>query len=150
MTENNKSYSEWKAHYLAVRKRLGGLGPSAGLVPMQAVRPQPVVPETAEMVAVVEKPKYEPPKIVWDVKGMPKNNFFRLLIETAKKYNIDPNRIMAKDRSQYLVEMRRELIWRAVHECKYSRARVAKMMGRDHTTILHALECWERDHVARA
>ena len=133
-----------------MKKRLGGLGPSAGLVPMQAVRPQPPEPKSVEEVVVQTKPQPEPPKIVWDVKGMPKNNFFRLLIETAKKYNIDPNRIMAKDRSHYLVEMRRELIWRAVHECNYSRSRVAKMMGRDHTTILHALDCWERDHGLRA
>lgn len=151
MTENTKSYSEWQAHYLAVKKRLGGLGPSAGLVPMQAVRPAPPPePVKPEPIKIMAKPKPQAPEIVWDVQGMPKNNFFKLLIEVAKKHNVDPNMIVNPNRKKAMVVIRRELVYRAVYEAGYSRARVGRMLRRDHTTILHDLYCWERDHGARA
>lgn len=145
-TSQSKSYSEWKAHYLAVRKRLGGLGPSAGLVPINAVRPPEPQPEEQEPVQITARQKPETPEIIWDVKGMPKNNFFRLLIEVAKKHNVDPNSIVNPNRKKSMVVIRRELVWRAVHEAGYSRARVGRMLRRDHTTIIHDLNCWERDH----
>ena len=142
--ETKKSYNEWRAHYLAVRKRLGGLGPSAGLVPIHAVRPQPEPPKRPEPEPIKLKP--EPPKIVWDVKGMPRNNFFHLLIEVAKKHNVDPNAIIQPNRRVEMVNIRREVVYRAVNEFGYSRAHVGRMLKRDHTTIIHDLNCWERDH----
>ena len=150
MTQNTKSYSEWQAHYLAVKKRLGGLGPSAGLVPINSVRPEPPKPVEQEPIEIKAKPKPQAPEIVWDVKGMPKNNFFRLLIEVAKKHNVDPNLIVNPNRKKAMVVIRRELVWRAVYEANYSRAHVGRMLRRDHTTILHDLHCWERDHAVSA
>jgi hypothetical protein len=147
MTSNSpNTYNEWKAHYLAVRKRLGGLGPSAGLVPINTVRPPEPEPVVQEPVQITARQKPQAPEIVWDVKGMPKNNFFRLLIEVAKKHNVDPNLIVNPNRKKTMVVIRRELVWRAVYEAGYSRARVGRMLRRDHTTILHDLNCWERDH----
>lgn len=144
--QTNQSYNELKAHYLAVKKRLGGLGPSAGLVPVSAVRPPPPAIVNDEPVQITARVKPQAPEIVWDVKGMPKNNFFRLLIEVAKKHNVDPNAIVNPNRKKSMVVIRREVVWRAVNEFGYSRARVGRMLRRDHTTIIHDLNCWERDH----
>lgn len=152
MTQEPKSYSEMKAHYLAVRKRLGGLGPSAGLVPLSAVcRPQPAKETVAQEPTEIEvRPIPERPEIKWTVKGMPKNRLFHILIETAKKYNVDPNLIIEPNRKKQMVEIRREVVWRAIHEAKYSRAKLGRLLKRDHTTIIHDLNCWERDHVVSA
>lgn len=145
-TEVNKSYNEWKAHYLAVRKRLGGLGPSAGLAPINVVKPPEPAPIKLDVEHGVAEEAPKGSEIIWDVKGMPKNNFFRLLIEVAKKHNVDPNAIVNPNRRKSMVVIRRELVWRAVNEAGYSRARVGRMLKRDHTTIIHDLNCWERDH----
>lgn len=143
-TEANPSYNELRAHYLAVKKRLGGLGPSAGLVPMHAVRPQPPEPEIEEVEPIVEP---EPTVITWTVDGLPKNNFFRILMDVARKYNIDPNKIIEPNRRIGMVKIRREVVWRAVNEAGYSRSQVGRFLKRDHTTIIHDLYCWERDNV---
>ena len=148
-TEIPASYNELKAHYLAVKKRLGGLGPSAGLVPMNAVRPKLPEPEPEQIVIEqVEEP--ETRVITWTVKGMPKNNFFRILIDVARKHNIDPNKIIEPNRRTEMVKIRREVVWRTITEAGYSRAQVGRWLKRDHTTIIHDLHCWERDNVARS
>jgi len=150
MTNSPNTYNELKAHYLAVKKRLGGLGPSAGLVPPSVVH-KPIPVKQVVVEAVEEQiDEVSAPAIKWSVKGMPKNNFWRILMEVAEKHNVDPNLIIEPNRKKAMVAIRREVVWRAVYEAKYSRARVGRMLKRDHTTILHDLNCWERDHGARA
>ena len=149
MTETNLSYSELKAHYLAVKKRLGGLGPSAGLVPPAAIlRVDP--PKPVEPVQVEPEAEEEKPLVLLSIDGIPKNNFWRILNEVAHKHGIDPNLLLHPKRQQKIVWIRREAIWRACREENYSILRVARWLRRDHTTIIHDLRCWESKHVSGA
>lgn len=138
------TYSELKAHYIAVRKRLGGLGQSAGLVPLttkpvlQAVQEEPV-----ETVWEVQPPQ---PEIKYQVKGLPKNNFFKLLMEVSKKHNIDPNILISHNRTKNIVVVRRELIYSAYKNFNYTQSQIARWLDRDHKTIGHDIFMWETQH----
>ena len=141
MTEEIRTYSELKAHYIAVRKRLGGLGPSAGLVPLAAV-PRPAPPPPKPEVEA------EKPKIIYAKPPIPKGPFFHIMMEVAEKHEVDPNSLIGRNRRQKIVWIRRELIWRAVKEAKYPILWVARYLQKDHTTIIHDLREWERRYAA--
>jgi hypothetical protein len=128
------SYNELTAHYAAVKKRLGGLGKPAGLVPIQLVTPVP-------------KPQpIEEPEIIWRVEGLPRNNFHRFLMEVARKHKIDPNILMKDDRRKNIVLIRRELIWGAVKNLNYSQSQVGRWLNKDHTSINHAIQMYEKEN----
>ena len=129
-----KNYNELRAHYLAVRQRLGGLGKSPGLVPIAD-------PEKPKIVApVVERAS----KSVFDLESIPKNKFRQLLMDVANKYNIDPLIILEPNRRANIIKIRREFVYQAVKELKYSASRVGHWMHRDHKTILHDIQMYEQ------
>jgi hypothetical protein len=136
MNTDTLSYNELKAHYIAVRQRLGGLGKPAGLVPIQAVK---------------SLPKQEPepvqePEVVWRIDGLPNNNFAKFLRQVAEKHNIDPKILMSNDRRKNIVMIRREVIWGAHKTLNYSQSQIARWLKKDHTSINHAVKMWEKQH----
>lgn len=141
MTPETMTYNELKAHYVAVRKRLGGLGKSAGLVPIRRVEVAPVLPPVVEP-EVVKKP--EPPEIIFRVDTIPKNKFNELLIMVAKKHQIDPNKLVSSTRKIGVVRIRREVVWHAVKDLKYSLSQVGRWLRKDHTTIHHDIQMYEK------
>ena len=140
MKQDFDNYNELRAHYMAVRKRLGGLGNSPGLVPLRRPEEPKIVPPVVE----------EAPQIIWEVDGLPKNKFSGLLISVAQKYNISPKTIMQPNRRQNIIRIRREFVYQAVKELGYSASQVGRWLQRDHTTILHDVHCYERDHAPTA
>jgi len=139
MTQNFRSYSELRAHYLAVRKRLGGLGRSAGLVPIQSL-------EEPKITSVQIEKK---PEIIFKVDSIPKNNFSKLLIKIAQKHNVEPNSLIYPDRRPQIVKIRREVVYFAIKDLNYSANRVARWLQRDHKSILHDFNCYERDNATQ-
>lgn len=136
------NYNELCAHYLAVRKRLGGLGKSAGLVPITKTPMLEVKKEeVSETVWEVEAPEQ-----VWTVPDLPRNNFTRLLMQVAKKHNVDPNIIVSHNRNKNIVAVRRELVYGAHKELKYSQLQIARWLKRDHKSINHDIYMWEHKH----
>ena len=140
MNTETMTFNELRAHYLAVKKRLGGLGKSAGLVPIEAIKKRPI-----ELPVELIEEKIEEPK-TFRVETVPMNNFGKLLIKIARENDVDPNFLVGSSRKAYLVKIRRKVVWQAVHDLKYPANRVAKWLKKDHTTILHDLYCYERDH----
>lgn len=136
MKQDFANYNELRAHYLAVRKRLGGLGKSPGLVPIHD-------PEATKIVAPVIK---QTPKIIWEVDHIPKNNFYDLLVRTADKYGIHPQQILNPGRKKNIIKIRGEVIYHAMRNLNYSSLRVGNWLNKDHKTILHALKSYERTH----
>ena len=127
------TYSELKAHYIAVRKRLGGLGKSAGLVP---------ITETPAIEPLLE-PTPPPEVNRWEVNSIPNNAFKRYLIAWAWKKEIDPNVLISHNRTKKIAPLRHEFIHDAVRDLHYSQNQIAKFMNRDHTTVLHAVRLWK-------
>ena len=141
MNQEQWTYSELKAHYIAVRKRLGGLGKSAGLVPITTIPVVEVPP------VVVSKPM--PTESHWEINRIPNNAFKRYLIEWAFKKEIDPNVLVSRDRTKKIAPLRHEFLHDAVRDLHYSQNQIAKFMNRDHTTVVHAVRVWkERTNVS--
>lgn len=132
------TYEELKAHYVAVRKRLGGLGKSSGLIPMQKQEEIPVE------VVRPQEPVIE--ITVWELKGYPRNNFYQFLVEVAKKHNIDPHILVASTRKAPVVWIRREVVYKAHKELNYSQSQIGRWLKKDHTTINHDIQMWEQKH----
>jgi len=140
MNNQEWNYSELRAHYIAVRQRLGGLGKPAGLVPLQAVK---LIPQQISEPEAVEIKELE---TIWTVKGLPHNNFTRFLMEVAKKHDLDPHMIIANDRRKNIVMARREVIYGAFKNLNYSQSQIARWLKRDHTSISHAVQMWEKQN----
>jgi chromosomal replication initiation ATPase DnaA len=135
-----KNYNELRAHYMAVRKRLGGLGKSAGLVP---IRP----PEVPKIVLAVVEENHE---VVFKVDSIPNNNFSKLLIKIAQKHSVDPNSLIVPNHKPEVVKIRREVAYFAVKDLKYSASQVGRWLKRDHKTVLYDIKCYERDNAQTA
>ena len=136
MKQDFDNYNELRAHYMAVKKRLGGLGNSPGLVPLRR-------PEDPKILAPTIKKEV---KIIWEVDHIPKNNFYDLIIRTAEKYGIHPQQILNPGRKKNIIKIRSEVIYHAMRDLNYSSLRVGNWLNKDHKTILHALKSYERTH----
>lgn len=147
-TPETMTYNELKAHYVAVRKRLGGLGKSAGLVPIRRVEVAPVLPPVEPEIKTPEPE----PEIIFRVDTIPKNKFNELLITVARKHQIDPNKLVSSTRKIGVVRIRREVVWHAVKDLKYSLSQVGRWLRKDHTTIHHDIQMYEKqiNHVSAA
>jgi len=140
MKQEQWTYSELKAHYVAVRKRLGGLGESAGLVPITATPAIQPLPEPTP-----------PPKVnCWEINNIPNNAFKRYLIEWAWKKEIDPNILVSHNRARTIVPLRQEFFHDAMRDLEYSNSQIARFMNRDHTTVLYAIKMWKEKNNASA
>jgi chromosomal replication initiation ATPase DnaA len=140
MTQDFRNYNELRAHYLAVRKRLGGLGKSAGLVPIRPPEVQKVVSSRVE----------EAVEVVFKVDHIPNNNFSKLLIKIAQKHSVDPNSLIVPNHKPEVVKIRREVAYFAVKDLKYSASQIGRWLQRDHKTILYDVKCYERDNAQTA
>lgn len=143
MTNSNepKTYNEWKAHYFAVKQRLGGVGASAGVVPVAMVAKEvaEIINKTPEQVEE-DKQKAEVQKVetFFKINKIPKNNFYRLLIKVAKEHDIHPDLLISPNRVRKVVEARNQLVFEAHETYKYSYAQIGRWLNKDHTSILHA------------
>jgi len=134
MNEKQWTYSELKAHYIAVRKRLGGLGKSAGLVPITVA---PVIEPPAP------EPEPLPPKSKWEIDSIPNNAFKRYLIFWAWKKDIDPNVLISQNRRKEIAPLRHNFFYDAYRDLDYSQSQIARFMNRDHTTVNNSIKLWE-------
>lgn len=140
MEQDFRNYNELRAHYMAVRKRLGGLGESPGLVPIPL----------REDIKTVSAPPQKTPTAMWKVNHIPNNNFRELLIRTADKYGIHPQEILNPCRKKNIINIRGEVIYHAMRNLNYSSLRVGNWLNKDHKTILSALKKYERIHAPTA
>jgi hypothetical protein len=140
MEQDFRNYNELRAHYMAVRKRLGGLGSSPGLVPISL----------REDNKTVSAPPQKTPTALWQVDHIPNNNFRELLIRTADKYGIHPQQILNPGRKRDIIKIRAEVIYHAMRKLNYSSLRVGNWLNKDHKTILHALKSYEQTHAPTA
>jgi chromosomal replication initiator protein len=134
MNNEPKTYNEWKAHYLAVKQRLGGVSQSAGVVPVAMVAKEDFV-EISKSSDQIEAEKVE---TFFRVNKLPKNNFYRLLIKVAKEHDIDPDQLVTSNRRKNVVAARNQLAFEAHNIYNYSYAQIGRWLGKDHTSIVHS------------
>lgn len=71
-----------------------------------------------------------------------KQSYMNMLYWIAKKHGIDAALIQSESRQKRLVAARHELWWRVRTELNYSFPRIARLAHRDHSTVIHAVQCF--------
>lgn len=60
-----------------------------------------------------------------------------ILLNVCEELDVDPLDVIGKERNWRLVQAREEFIWRCRHETDASFPRIAKAIGRDHSTAVY-------------
>jgi len=122
-----QTIEEMHAHYMAVRARLNGGKPKMVVVPPAAPEPPPgPYPDPL----IVEEPGAQvilktPAQIV--------------LSEVAEKHNMTVREMKGRSRKLRFIKARQEASFQLNFELKYSLSQIGRLLWRDHTTILHAI-----------
>jgi DNA-binding transcriptional ArsR family regulator len=66
--------------------------------------------------------------------------------EVSEKHNIPLKELQGNRRFKRLSVARREIFWRLRHEKGMSLLDIARKMGKDHTSVLHGLRVYARNH----
>jgi hypothetical protein len=66
--------------------------------------------------------------------------------EVSEKHNIPLKELQGNRRFKRLSIARREIFWRLRHEKGMSLLDIARKMGKDHTTVIHGLRMYARNH----
>ena len=108
--------------------------------------PPPVIPE---IVAVVEAPP--PPEPVKPPSVFERLEDYRppwriIAQEVSEKHNIPLKELQGNRRFKRLSVARREIFWRLRHEKGMSLLDIARKMGKDHTSVIHGLKVYARNH----
>jgi chromosomal replication initiation ATPase DnaA len=143
VTKSNepKTFNEWQAHYFAVKQRLGGVGASAGVVPVAMVAKEisMEIRKTREQIEAEQKAiEAEKAESFFRINKIPKNNFYRLLIKVAKEHDVSPEILVSANRQRNIVKARNQLVYEAHNVHLYSYAQIGRWLGKDHTSIIHA------------
>lgn len=128
-----KTFAELKAHYLAVKQRLGGVAGGTGVVPPNRV----FRPKTEKDIEHALK---HDQKFALKV-NIPNDRFVRMLREVAVMHDMDPNVILEKSaRDRNLVSIRHEVLWKAKNDLKMSYMELSRLLHRDHTSIMYMVK----------
>jgi chromosomal replication initiator protein len=64
---------------------------------------------------------------------------FSIIRDVARKHDLTVPMIMGDSRNKPIVAARQEAIWRIWRERGYAFARIGRVFGKDHTTIMHSI-----------
>lgn len=70
--------------------------------------------------------------------------YSRIMAEVCRRYEIDPERVSGRCRTSREVAARHE-VWFELHRKGWSASAIARCAGRDHTTVVSALQKSRRD-----
>jgi len=149
---------ELSTHYAQVRERLGCVAkPKPVFIP----KPQNGAVNGTELATKQEpQPKAKTPtniqewyklahqQIPWISFYDPERKTYKqLLAEVAKETGIDARQIVGRSRVKELVLVRRYFWYRCARELPHMTiADIGRKSGHDHTTVLHAVSAYKRDH----
>jgi len=126
-----KTYAELRAHYLAVKNRLGGVAGPTGVVPIvQLDKPQ-------------ERPRKEEDQRFLAV-HVPKSQFIKMLREAAEIHGMDPEIVRMPTRKYDVIKVRQELYYRAKNELNLGYSLIGRMMNVSHSTVMHGIKQHEK------
>jgi chromosomal replication initiation ATPase DnaA len=67
----------------------------------------------------------------------PRAYAYKILKEVAQEYKVSQDEIIGKNPHLHLRQARTRAIWRIKQETNFSFARIGRLFGRDHSTVLH-------------
>ena len=69
----------------------------------------------------------------------PRRSWREILEETARTWDLKPERILGSSRERYVAKARREFLLRAVDEAGMSMAALGRLCGRNHASVSRAV-----------
>jgi hypothetical protein len=138
--DDPKSLQELKAHYLAVKKRLGGVAGGTGVVAPAVVFRAP------EPDAEPEKPV---DAFMFDIK-VPRYKFVQMLRDVAHMHGVDPQIVLSPCAKRDIVVVRHEVQYKARNDLGMTLTQIGRIFNRDHTTVLNAVRSHQKKIDAKA
>lgn len=117
-----------RAHYRALRQRTKAW--REPLPKPKVILPEPPLPE----------PEPEPPPVMAPL--IPLSRPQEIFKEVCAAHRLNPIHVAGRLRTQAIVFARQEFCYRAAKETAWSLARIARFLGRDHTTIIWAVNSY--------
>jgi len=131
MEPEPSTFNELRAHYIAVKKRLGGVSGPTGVVPLSRVKLPHAVDSQGN------------PSPVLDV-NIPTNRFTRMLREVAAMHGIDPEIVKSPTRKPDVIKVKQEILYRAKNELKMGVSQIGNMLKVSHSTVIYGVKCHEK------
>jgi hypothetical protein len=136
MEREPQTYDELKAHYLAVKKRLGGVSGPTGLVPPSRIN---FVDDENWTVSA-----HASGQSILGINVANERKFRLMLQEVARMHNLDPAIVCGPSIKQNIVKVRHELFYRAKNELKLTYTEIGNFMNMRHSTIIHAVKSHQK------
>ena len=131
MEHEPKTFNELKAHYVAVKKRLGGVSGPTGVVPLSRVQ----LPH-----AVDAQGKLSP---IMDV-NIPTNRFTRMLRDVAAMHGMDPEIVKSPTKKPDVIKVKQEILYRAKKDLGMGVSQIGNMMHVSHSTVIYGVKSHEK------
>ena len=135
--------AEWTAHYAKVKRRLYGATErrKSEVIIVPIIEPEPIA----------EEPEPEPiePPTELDLAHVIIPHWRIITDEVCAKYGVTFAEIVSHRKPTPVINARREAWWRIRHEVlingrPISYPEIGRRFGKDHTTILHSVQMYER------
>lgn len=128
---------EQLAHYAPIRSRLYGAAPAKLRAPV-VVAPEPLPPAEVAVSVVTVKERITPGNAPINMLTLCSWRF--LVAVAAAKHRQSVADIMSHKRTQPVAKARHEAVYLIALHTTHSLARIARYLGRDHTTIINSLK----------
>lgn len=118
-------------HYAAVRRRISGVQKRAVCAPPPAPKIDVEKGMSIREQGHIRSLSFGVPVVAEDTRAS--------IIHMLHAYNIPWLAIVGRDRTQKVVKCRRVIVW-ILHLRGWSTTRIGRLLNRDHTSIIHALD----------
>jgi hypothetical protein len=126
-----KTFNELRAHYVAVKKRLGGVSGPTGVVPFSRVKLPRAVDAQGNLSPILDV-------------NIPTNRFTRMLREVAAMHGIDPEIVKSPTRKPNVIKVKQEILYKAKNELKMGVSQIGNMLKVSHSTAIYGVKCHEK------
>jgi len=126
-----KTFNELRAHYVAVKKRLGGVSGPTGVVPFSRVKLPHAVDAQGNLWPILDV-------------NIPTNRFTRMLREVAAMHGIDPEIVKSPTRKPNVIKVKQEILYKAKNELKMGVSQIGNMLKVSHSTVIYGVKCHEK------
>jgi hypothetical protein len=126
-----KTFNELKAHYVAVKKRLGGVSGPTGVVPLSRVKLPHAVDAQGNLSPILDV-------------NIPTNRFTRMLREVAAMHGMDPEIVKSPTRKPDVIKVKQEILYKAKNELKMGVSQIGNMLKVSHSTVIYGVKCHEK------
>lgn len=126
-----KTFNELRAHYTAVKKRLGGVSGPTGVVPLSRVKLPHLSDTHSNLLPILNV-------------NIPTNRFMRMLREVAAMHGMDPEIVKSPTRKPAVIKVKQEILYKAKTELNMGVSQIGNMMKVSHSTVIYGVRSHQK------